>query len=87
VLHSALLTGESVRSLWNLSILSRWAGRLAGLCLALGRRGVSQRMKELRESLRNRPLDSSVKAPHFSMTPGRKKTLLGGLARQERSAR
>jgi hypothetical protein len=83
-LHGVLLTGESVRSLWNLSIVSRWAGRLAGVCLALGRRGVSGRVKQLGESLRNRPLDSAVKGPHFSMTPGRKKTPSGDVARREK---
>ena len=84
VLHGVLLTGESVRSLWNLSIVSRWAGRLAGACLALGRGGVSRRVKEIRQSFRDRPLDSVVRAPHFSLTAGRKKTPGAGVAQREK---
>jgi len=68
-MHGVLLTAESVRSLWNLSILPRWAGRLTGLCLALGRRGQRQRIRDRQERVRTRQGDSAVKGPHF-LLPG-----------------
>jgi hypothetical protein len=72
-LHGVLLTGESVRSLWNLSIVLRWAGRLTGLCLALGRRGQRHRIRDLQEQVRSRRLDCAVKAPHFLAAGSRMK--------------
>jgi hypothetical protein len=70
-LHGVLLAAEGVRSLWNLSILPRWAGRLTGLCLALGRRGQRQRIRGLQEQVRARQRDSVITGPHFPLPGGR----------------
>ena len=72
-LHGLLLVAETVQSLWDLSIISRWAGRLTGLCLALGRRGQRRRIRDLQERVRTRPHAVALKAPHFLSAAGRKK--------------
>jgi len=69
-LHGLLLAAETVRSLWNLSIVPRWAGRLTGLCLALGRHGQRHRIRHLQEQVPTRPLAFAVKAPHFLAAGG-----------------
>ena len=71
LLHGVLLTGEALRGLTDLSILSRWAGRLLGSCLALGRAGQRRRILSLQEEARTRQIDSPVNAPHFPLPAGR----------------
>jgi len=63
--HAALMIGEGLRGVPDLSIVPRWAGRLAGACRAVLEPDRRRALEELRERCCARRAGPSSPTPHF----------------------
>lgn len=84
--HGMLVLGEGVRSVANLSIVPRWAGRLVGACRTLGGSDRRRALQELRERSRAEKSEPASPAPHFHRSRPAAPRTEGRCLRQSESA-